>query len=135
MGRLLVAIIVITVTTFLNPQIAHAQNQELDKVEVSYGPRKQMATIIFAGLAGAVLGLSTLSFYPRPQDKLANIPIGAAIGIICGTVYTTYKTATRPYERYDEAMFDPVMQNQNYAAYQFEQINKPQVQLNYSWDF
>ena len=26
------------------------------------GPRKQLATIVFAGLAGAVLGLSTLSF-------------------------------------------------------------------------
>ena len=65
---------------------------------VSSGPRKQLATIIFAGLAGAILGLSTLSFYGRPQDKLSNIAVGFAIGIIVGTSYTTYKAATEPYE-------------------------------------
>jgi hypothetical protein len=43
------------------------------------GPRRQLATILFAGLGGAVLGLSTLSFYGRPQDKLENIAIGLAI--------------------------------------------------------
>ena len=60
----------------------------------NFGPRKQVAVIIFAGLAGAILGLSTLSFYGRPQDKLANIPVGAAVGIIVGTTYSTYKAAT-----------------------------------------
>ena len=59
-----------------------------------FGPRKQVAVIIFSGLAGAILGLSTLSFYGRPQDKLANIPVGAAVGIIVGTTYSTYKAAT-----------------------------------------
>lgn len=67
------------------------------------GTRRQVATIIFAGLAGAILGLSTLSFYGRPQDKLNNVAIGGALGIIGGTVYTTYKSATRPYENYDVA--------------------------------
>ncbi len=58
------------------------------------GPRKQVATIIFAGLAGAVLGLSTLSFYGRPQDRLSNIAVGFAVGVIIGATYTTYKAAT-----------------------------------------
>jgi uncharacterized membrane protein YebE (DUF533 family) len=65
------------------------------------GTRKQVATIIFSGLAGALLGLSTLSFYGRPQEHLKNIGIGAAVGIISGTVYTTYKAATAPYDAYD----------------------------------
>ncbi len=65
------------------------------------GPRKQLATIIFAGLAGAILGLSTLSFYGRPQDYLSNIAIGFAIGVIIGTGYTTYQAATKPYEFYN----------------------------------
>ncbi len=60
------------------------------------GPRKQLATIVFAGLGGAVLGLSTLSFYGRPQDRLGNIAVGFAVGIIIGTIYTTYSTAKRP---------------------------------------
>jgi len=64
------------------------------------GPRRQLATILFAGLGGAVLGLSTLSFYGRPQDKLANIAIGFAGGVIVGTTYVTYKAATNPSEFY-----------------------------------
>lgn len=67
---------------------------------VSQGPRRQVATIIFAGLAGAVLGLSTLSFYGRPQDKLPNIGVGFAMGVIAGASYTTYKAATQPRDYY-----------------------------------
>lgn len=58
------------------------------------GPRRQLATIVFAGLGGAVLGLSTLSFYGRPQEKLANIAMGFALGVIVGTVYVTFQTAS-----------------------------------------
>lgn len=68
----------------------------------SSGPRKQLATIVFAGLGGAVLGLSTLSFYGRPQDNLRNIAIGAAFGVIGGTILVTYKAATNPAELYGE---------------------------------
>ncbi len=66
----------------------------------SGGPRRQLATILFAGLGGAVLGLSTLSFYGRPQEKLANIAIGFAGGVILGTTYVTYRAATNPSEFY-----------------------------------
>lgn len=68
------------------------------------GPRKQLATIVFAGLGGAILGLSTLSFYGRPQDKLSNIAIGFAFGVIGGTVLVTYKAATNPSELYGEQL-------------------------------
>jgi len=64
------------------------------------GPRRHLSTIVFAGVAGAILGLSTLSFYGRPQDKLSHIAIGAAIGIISGTMYTTFKAATEPKDFY-----------------------------------
>lgn len=64
------------------------------------GPRKHLATIVFAGLGGAVLGLSTLSFYGRPQEKLSNIAIGFAFGIMAGTALVTYKAATAPEEFY-----------------------------------
>lgn len=72
------------------------------KSNANGGPRQQLATIIFAGLGGAVLGLSTLSFYGRPQEKLSNIAVGFAIGIIAGATYTTYKAATDPLDRYRE---------------------------------
>ena len=64
------------------------------------GPQKHLSTIVLAGVAGATLGLSTLSFYGRPQDKLSNIALGAAVGIIIGAVYSTFKAATEPRDFY-----------------------------------
>lgn len=86
-------------------QNAFAQQQQQQMAgesagPASGGPRKQLATIIYAGLGGAVLGLSTLSFYGRPQDKLANIAIGFAVGVIVGTSVVTYNAATNPDEFY-----------------------------------
>lgn len=74
--------------------------ENAERVELS-GTRKQLATIVFAGLAGAILGLSTLSFYGRPQENLSNIAFGFAFGIIGGTIFTTYKAATQPFDAYD----------------------------------
>ncbi|MDZ4662610.1 MAG: hypothetical protein SGJ18_13440 [Pseudomonadota bacterium] len=74
--------------------------QSAGRSENTTGPRRQLATIIFAGLSGAILGLSTLSFYGRPQDRLSNIAVGFALGIFGGTIYTTYKAAAKPQEFY-----------------------------------
>lgn len=78
---------------------AFAQGTSSEKPP-SGGPRRQLGTIIYAGLGGAVLGLSTLSFYGRPQDKLANIAIGFAVGVIGGTIAVTYSAATNPDDFY-----------------------------------
>ncbi|MCB9027296.1 MAG: hypothetical protein H6625_13325 [Bdellovibrionaceae bacterium] len=88
-------IFLIIILCFSFSQFVFAQVEKVPRV--NSGPRKQLATIVFSGLAGAVLGLSTLSFHGRPQDKLSNIAVGFAIGIIAGTIYTTYKQATQPY--------------------------------------
>lgn len=65
---------------------------------VSRGLKGQMTTILLGGLAGAAMGLSTLSFYGRPQAKLTHIPIGAAIGLVTGTIYSTYQMVVNPAE-------------------------------------
>jgi hypothetical protein len=72
---------------------AFGQQQD-NTVRKKSGTRRQLATILFCGLGGAVLGLSTLSFYGRPQDYLGNIGIGFAAGVIGGTIYVTYRSAT-----------------------------------------
>ncbi len=69
-----------------------AQAQDGDSS--SGGTKGQLATILYCGLGGAALGLSTLSFYGRPQNKLGNIAIGFAVGIISGTAYVTYELTT-----------------------------------------
>jgi hypothetical protein len=80
-----------------------------------------LANIVFAGLAGAVLGLSTLSFYGRPQDRLSNIAVGFAIGVIGGTMFSTYKAAAEPREFYGlENKYDPRPEPAPMATYAFE---------------
>jgi len=100
-----------------------AQNQNT----VKSGPRKQLSTIFLTGLGGAVLGLSTLSFYGRPQDHLGNIAIGFAVGAVIGTLYTTYDTATSPQKYYSKEDFldrenSRIQEKPVYTvvAYQFE---------------
>ena len=84
------------VTAFTSSALAQEQIRKKPS-----GTRRQLATIVFAGLGGAVLGLSTLSFYGRPQEELANIAIGFALGVIGGTIYVTFKSATTR-EYFDE---------------------------------
>lgn len=103
MLRKLTAMFLTLSLTAFAPQVYAAAKTDKAAQNSTSGARKHMTTIVFAGLAGAILGLSTLSFYGRPQDKLSNIAVGFAIGVIGGTVYTTYKAAAEPKEFYDSS--------------------------------
>lgn len=94
------------------------------------GPRKQLATIIYAGLGGAILGLSTLSFYGRPQEKLSNIAIGFALGVIAGTTFVTYKAASNPSEFYG---LRPLVEQEAERARLASRSLEPQA--SWSWTF
>jgi hypothetical protein len=96
-------LLLILIATFM-ASIAFGQEPVIRKKS---GPRRQLATIIFAGIGGAILGLSTLSFYGRPQDQLSNIAIGFAVGVISGTIYVTFKSATTR-DFYDDQKKDGV---------------------------
>lgn len=102
------------------------------------GPRKQLATIVFAGLGGAVLGLSTLSFYGRPQEKLSNIVIGFALGIFAGTAYVTYKAAKNPQELYGldfhQQLVIPELEASQAYALRAQPLSEPAM-LRFSFDF
>ena len=91
------------------------------------GTRKQLATIIFSGLAGAILGLSTLSFYGKPQERLDNIAVGAALGIIGGAIYSTYQVARAPYEMYDVHLQPALPVDRSVA--------RLDPKLTFSWEF
>lgn len=118
-GKILSVIVALTLACSAQPSFA--QNNADGKSTASAGPRRQIGTIVFAGLAGAVLGLSTLSFYGRPQDKLANIPVGFAVGAIVGTMFTTYKAVAEPREFYgSENKYDFRPADAPMASYVFE---------------
>jgi hypothetical protein len=59
-----------------------------------------MTTVVAIGGAGAILGLSTLSFVEEPKDHLKNILVGGAIGIIVGVGIVAYKQASSSKEIY-----------------------------------
>ena len=112
-----------------------AQNStsQEEKTKTVSGPRKQLATIIFAGLGGAVLGLSTLSFYGRPQDNLSNIAIGFAVGVITGTVIVTYRAATNPAEFYG-SQYRPD-QSVEKAIHLASRQDETPLKMNYTFSF
>lgn len=49
--------------------------------------RRGTAIVLFAGVGGGILGLSTLSFYGRPQEHTTNITTGALLGVLGGLTY------------------------------------------------
>ena len=121
------------------PPAGGAVGEEKSKPSVG-GPRKQLATILFGGLGGAILGLSTLSFYGRPQEKLSNIAIGAGVGIIVATVYVTYRAATNPQELYGVSPERPQFERElelasNRMSAENETSGALPLVFNYSWDF
>ncbi|OYZ24672.1 MAG: hypothetical protein B7Y39_00400 [Bdellovibrio sp. 28-41-41] len=52
--------------------------------------KRTTATILFSSIGGGILGLSTLSFYGKPQEHTDNITNGVLIGLIAGVSYVLY---------------------------------------------
>lgn len=81
----------LTAVILLNPLHLAAQ----DSSGVLDESVQDLYVVLGAGAAGAVLGLSTLSFADKPGDKLGNITIGGAIGIIVGVGIVVFSQATK----------------------------------------
>ena len=58
--------------------------------------KNAMGTILVSGLVGGILGLSTLSFYDRPEDNIRNIFFGAGGAMMIATIYMTMIVANSP---------------------------------------
>lgn len=52
-------------------------------------PKKQVKMILYTGLYGTVVGLSTLSFYKDPSAHKRNIAVGGALGLIAAVAIST----------------------------------------------
>ena len=57
--------------------------------------KNDFLVVVGGGLAGAILGLSTLSFVEEPKEHTRNILVGASLGIIAGVGYVAFSQATR----------------------------------------
>lgn len=78
-------IFLIFVSAILLSEVSLAQTSTSSSGLIGF--RRGLATVMFAGLGGAILGLSTLSFYGEPQEHIGNIWAGLAIGAFGGTAY------------------------------------------------
>lgn len=74
--------------SLVNP--AFAQDDDIVK-----STQNDIMLVAVAGGAGAVLGLSTLSFVDKPSKHVSNIWTGAALGVIAGVIFVAYNSAQR----------------------------------------
>jgi hypothetical protein len=56
---------------------------------------RDMSIVLGAGAAGAILGLSTLSFVDEPSAHAKNIAVGGAIGIVFGVAVVIFYQASK----------------------------------------
>lgn len=86
--------------------------------------RRGLASVVLAGLGGAVLGLSTLSFYSQPQEKIGHVSTGFGLGLLAGSIYVM----TRNREADLGQSLDPL---------QFRPIPRPAAPIlwAYQWSF
>jgi len=57
--------------------------------------KSDLLVVVGGGLAGAILGLSTLSFVEEPKEHTRNIIVGASIGIIAGVAFVAFSQANK----------------------------------------
>ncbi|HRO66697.1 MAG TPA: hypothetical protein PL182_03930 [Pseudobdellovibrionaceae bacterium] len=55
--------------------------------------KRGTAIVMFSGLAGGVLGLSTLSFYGDPEEHTSNVTTGALIGMLGGAGFLLWESS------------------------------------------
>jgi ABC-type Fe3+ transport system permease subunit len=56
---------------------------------------RDMSIVFGTGAAGAVLGLSTLSFVDEPSKHMKNIAVGGAVGVVIGVAAVIFYQASK----------------------------------------
>lgn len=72
--------------------------------DIAEDSMKDLGVVLALGGAGAVLGLSTLSFIKVPSKSLRNILVGGAIGIILGVGVVAYSQASKSKGMYETSL-------------------------------
>lgn len=101
-------------------QVGYAQSKSSSGGNNPYDTRNTVGVILISGLVGGVLGLSTLSFYQRPQDHIRNITLGAGLGIIASALFMTAAVATTPPSTVGDWKVYPLVSPTNLYALAFD---------------
>lgn len=86
---LLLSLQIFLTTAAVNPALAQ------DEEDFVKSTQDDLILVGAAGVGGAILGLSTLSFVDKPSKHVSNIWTGAALGIIAGVLFVAYNSAAR----------------------------------------
>lgn len=70
-----------------------AMAQNLEQNESFLSTKRGAAIVLFSGVGGGVLGLSTLSFYGKPEEHASNITTGALVGVAVGLGYVLWENS------------------------------------------
>lgn len=97
--KLLSSLLVVAAILLPRTGLAQATSGE----DIVKSTQNDLVIVGAAGVGGAILGLSTLSFYDKPSKHVSNIWMGAAIGIIAGVVLVAVSHAQKSQESLDEA--------------------------------
>lgn len=93
--------------------------------------RRSAAIILFSGIGGAILGLSTLSFYGDPKSHTNNINMGAMLGALGGVGYLMYENQQQKLNQYQYNSYSELFPQQTIA----KPVASHQPQFKFSWDF
>lgn len=93
MRRLLSMLLLLGVLTA--PFSAHAADKKPTGPE-PLTVRSAVGIILVSGLVGGVLGLSTLSFFSDPENKIHFVTIGAGAGVAISAIYLGVVLANQP---------------------------------------
>jgi hypothetical protein len=87
-----------TPLSYAQDPAAAAPTEGAEEDDVLKSTKMDVLTVAGAGVGGAIIGLSTLSFYEKPSKHLMNIWTGAALGIIGGVIFVAVSHATKTEE-------------------------------------
>ena len=120
--RRLISMIIVLVA-LANPLTASAQ----DAGGIVDDSLRDMSIVLGTGTAGAILGLSTLSFVDKPSEHLKNIAVGGAIGIVIGVGVVVFSQATKS----SISSLTPHLSSEQYAMYSKKEFAKEKIAENF----
>lgn len=85
----LLSLHLLLVTTALRPAFAQSED------DIVKNTQNDIMLVGASAAAGAVLGISTLSFVDKPSQHISNIWTGAAFGVIAGVILVAYNSAQK----------------------------------------
>ncbi|WII73073.1 hypothetical protein QJS83_04195 [Bdellovibrio sp. 22V] len=110
---------------FLASSVSYAQ-------QTHSSVKRNIATVLFASLGGAILGLSTLSFYGEPEEHTDNITTGALIGFIGGVGYVAYDSSRPAPSTFDYSQVGDLDQKSR-RAFAMSSAKAPLVQFKFDF--